>query len=130
MSAQRDDAERKRAEFYFEPFCELCPGLRWSGPFPSMAPMHSRDQKKPRTVYERAVQDFTETARRLARLNQQFRQASFAEFEMMMGFDDDEALWATRKPIPACCPACTQNSDVRLMVRRSSDAVATRREGH
>src|SRR5262249_46510721 len=23
-----------RAEFYFEPFCQLCPGLKWSGPFP------------------------------------------------------------------------------------------------
>ena len=43
---------------------------------------------KPRTVYEKAVQDFTETARRLARLNQHFRQASFAEFEMLMAFDD------------------------------------------
>jgi len=42
---------------------------------------------KPRTVYEKAVQDFTETA--LARLNQHFRQASFAEFEMLMGFDDE-----------------------------------------
>jgi len=36
---------------------------------------------KPRTVYEKAVQDFTETARQLARLNQHFRQASFAEFD-------------------------------------------------
>ena len=44
---------------------------------------------KPRTVYEKAVQDFTETARRLARLNQHFRQASFAEFEMLMGLDDE-----------------------------------------
>jgi hypothetical protein len=43
---------------------------------------------KPRTVYEKAVEDFTETARRLARLNQHFRQASFAEFEMLMGLDD------------------------------------------
>ena len=50
--------------------------------------MHSWDQMKPRTVYEKAVQDFTETARRLARLNQDFRQASFAEFEMLMGLDD------------------------------------------
>ena len=40
---------------------------------------------KPRTVYEKAVQDFTEIARQLARLNQHFRQASFAEFEMLMG---------------------------------------------
>jgi hypothetical protein len=44
---------------------------------------------KPRTVYEKAVQDFTETARRLARLNQHFRQASFAEFEMLMRLDDE-----------------------------------------
>jgi hypothetical protein len=51
--------------------------------------MHSWDQMKPRTVYEKAVQDFTETARQLARLNQHFRQASFAEFEMLMGFDDE-----------------------------------------
>ena len=43
---------------------------------------------KPRTVYDKAVQDFTETARRLARLDQHFRQASFAEFEMLMGVDD------------------------------------------
>jgi hypothetical protein len=43
---------------------------------------------KPRTVYEKAVQDFTETARQLARVNQHFRQASFAEFEMLMGVDD------------------------------------------
>jgi hypothetical protein len=43
---------------------------------------------KPRTVYEKAVQDFTETARRLASLNQHFRQASFAEFEMLMALDD------------------------------------------
>jgi len=43
---------------------------------------------KPRTVYEKAVQDFTETARQLARLNQHFRQASFAEFAILMGCDD------------------------------------------
>ena len=43
---------------------------------------------KPRTVYEKAVRDFTETARRLARLNEHFRQASFAEFEMLMEVDD------------------------------------------
>ena len=48
-----------------------------------MSPMQ-RDQMKPRTVYEKAVQDFTETARRLARLDQHFRQASFAEFKMLM----------------------------------------------
>ena len=44
---------------------------------------------KPRTVYEKAVQDFIETAQQLARLNQQFRQASFSEFEMLMGLDDE-----------------------------------------
>ena len=54
---------------------------------------------KPRTVYEKAVQDFTETARQLARLNQHFRQASFAEFEMRMGFDD-EALKRYELPKP------------------------------
>ena len=44
---------------------------------------------KPRTVYEKAVQDFTETARRLARLDEHFRQTSFAEFTMLMTFDDE-----------------------------------------
>ena len=44
---------------------------------------------KPRTGYEKAVQDFTETARRLARLDQHFRQTSFAEFTMLMTFDDE-----------------------------------------
>jgi len=44
---------------------------------------------KPRTVYEKAVQDFTETARKLARLDQHFRRASFAEFEILMGLDDE-----------------------------------------
>ena len=44
---------------------------------------------KPRTVYEKAVQDFTETARWLARLDQHFRQASFAEFKMLMTFDGE-----------------------------------------
>ena len=73
-----------RAEFYFEPFCQLALAVNGWGNFPSMAPMHSRDQMKPRTVYEKAVQDFTETARRLARLDQHFRQASFAEFKMLM----------------------------------------------
>ena len=43
---------------------------------------------KPRTVYQKAVQDFTEIARGLARPNQHFRQASFAEFEMLMGLDN------------------------------------------
>ena len=68
------------------------PGHCRPGQFPSMSP--SWHQTKPRTVYEKAVQDFTETARRLARLNQHFRQASFAEFKMLMAFEafDDEAL--------------------------------------
>ena len=44
---------------------------------------------KPRTVYEKAVLDFTETARQLATLNQHLRQASFAEFERLMAFDDE-----------------------------------------
>jgi hypothetical protein len=35
------------------------------------------------------VQDFTETARQLARLDQHFRQASFAEFKMLMAFDGE-----------------------------------------
>ena len=43
---------------------------------------------KPRTVYEKAVQDFIQTARLQATLNQHFRQASFAEFEMLMGLDE------------------------------------------
>jgi hypothetical protein len=44
---------------------------------------------KPRTVYEKAVEDFSEIAQQLARLNQHFRQASFSEFEMLMGLDDE-----------------------------------------
>ena len=63
------------------------PGHCRPGQFPSMSP--SWHQTKPRTVYEKAVRDFTETARRLARLNQHFRQASFAEFEMLMALDDE-----------------------------------------
>ena len=47
---------------------------------------------KPRTVYEKAVQDFTG-------LNQRFRGASFAEFEMLMGLDD-EALKRYGLPKP------------------------------
>jgi hypothetical protein len=43
---------------------------------------------KPRTVYEKAVQDFTEAAQQLARLNQRLREASLAEFKMLLGFDD------------------------------------------
>jgi hypothetical protein len=53
---------------------------------------------KPRTVYEKAVQDFTEIAQQLARLNQ-LREASFAEFVMLMGLDD-EALKRYGLPRP------------------------------
>ena len=66
----------------FDPLCQLASAFSGRGLF-------RLNQMKPRTVYEKAVQDFTETARRLARLNQHFREASFAEFEMMMGFDDE-----------------------------------------
>jgi hypothetical protein len=44
-------------------------------------------------------QDFTETAQQLARLDQQFRQASFAEFKMLMAFDH-EALKRYGLPKP------------------------------
>ena len=54
-----------------------------------ISPVPLLDQMKPRTVYEKAVQDFTKTARRLARLDQHFRQTSFAEFAMLMTFDDE-----------------------------------------
>src|SRR5215472_6439638 len=74
-------------------YCDVRPALL-TCPGPSMAgaifrPCPPWDQMKPRTVYEKAVQDFTETARRLARLDQHFQQASFAEFEMLMGLDDE-----------------------------------------
>jgi hypothetical protein len=103
-----------------------CPGLQWLGPFPSMASMNkslalmnksldggkaTKKVKRPYLPpcipgikrshvrsYEKAVQDFTETARRLARLNQHFRQASFAEFEMLMV--DDEVLKRYGLPKP------------------------------
>jgi hypothetical protein len=67
---------------------------------------------KPRTVYEKAVQDFTETAQQLVRLNQRFRGASFAEFEMLMGLDD-EAL--KRYGLP------------RQIVERAQGSVSNRR---
>ena len=54
---------------------------------------------KPRTVYEKAVPDFTETARQLARQDQHSLQASFAEFKMLMAFDD-EALKRYGLPKP------------------------------
>jgi len=55
---------------------------------------------KPRTVYEKAVQDFTEIAAKLARLNQHFRQASFAEFVEMLMASDDEVLKRYGLPKP------------------------------
>jgi len=78
-----------RAEFYLRSALLNLPRPLMVGAFSVHGPMHSWDQMKPRTVYEKAVQDFTETARRRARLNQHFRQASFAEFEMLMGLDDE-----------------------------------------
>jgi len=50
-------------------------------------PMHSWDQMKPRTVYDKAVQDLTYTARQLTRLDQNFCRASFEEFKLLMGLD-------------------------------------------
>jgi hypothetical protein len=85
-SAQRDAAGRKGPNSTSNRSANL-PRPLMAGPFPSMSP--SWDQMKPRTVYEKAVQDFTETAQQLARLNQHFRQASFSEFEMLMGLDDE-----------------------------------------
>jgi hypothetical protein len=38
-------------------------------------------------THYRSASDLTETARQLAGINQHFRQASFAEFEMLMGLD-------------------------------------------
>src|ERR1700751_1631783 len=80
-SAQRDDAGRKGPNSTSSRSANL--------PRPLKAGAFSWDQMKPRTVYEKAVQDFTETARRLARLDQHFRQTSFAEFKMLMTFDDE-----------------------------------------
>jgi hypothetical protein len=54
---------------------------------------------KPRTVYEKTVQDFAQTARQLAGQDQRFLQASFAEFKMLMAFDD-EALKRYGLPKP------------------------------
>ena len=51
---------------------------------------------KPRTVYEKAVQEFTDIAQRL---NERLQGASFAEFEMLMGLDD-EALKRYGLPRP------------------------------
>src|SRR5215813_13612792 len=84
------------------------------GAFSVHGPMHSWDQMKPRTVYEKAVQDFTETARRRARLNQHFRQASFAEFEMLMGSmmrhwsgTDCRSRWSSGRSSKCMKPSCS-----------------------
>src|SRR5215475_11862494 len=80
---------------------------------------------KPRTVYEKAVQDFTKTAQRLARLNQHFRQASFAEFEMLMV--DDEVLKRYGLPKPSgrsskCIkPSCSISRDTRITLDGGAD---------
>src|SRR5215831_11267038 len=85
---------------------------------------------KPRTVYEKAVQDFTETARQLARLNQHFRQASFAEFEMLMGVDDGVLKrYGLPKPIPRAKSKTNRSMGARAPValpRRPSPLICRR----
>src|SRR5215475_10707661 len=71
-SAQRDDAGRKGPNYTSSRSANL--------PWPLMVGAFAVDKK--------AVQDFTETARQVAMLNQHFRHASFAEFEMLIGLDD------------------------------------------
>jgi hypothetical protein len=94
------------------------------------------DQMKPRTVYEKALQDFTETARRLARLDQHFRQASFAEFKMLMAFEafDDEALkryglskpMASRRSSKCIKPSCSVSRDDGFSKDHDNDHAAQR----
>ena len=91
------------------------------GVFSVHVPMHSWDQMKPRTVYEKAVQDFTETAQKLARLNQHFRQASFAEFEMLTGFDDEvlkrtdcPSRWSSGRSSKCIKPSCSISRDTGI----------------
>jgi hypothetical protein len=67
-SAQRDAAGRKEPNSTSSRSANL-PRPLMVGAFSVHVPL----------VYEKAVQDFTETARQLARLNQLFRRASFAE---------------------------------------------------
>src|SRR5262245_46434833 len=98
-SAQRDGAERKGPNSTSSRSANLPRPLMAGAIFRPWLPMHCWDQMKPRTVYEKGGEDFTETARRLARQHKRFRQASFAEFEMMMGFDD-EALKRYGLPNP------------------------------
>jgi hypothetical protein len=76
---------------------------------------------KPRTVYEKAVQDFTQTARRLARLNQRFRGASFAEFEMLMGLDDEalkrsdcRSRWSSGRSSKCMKPSCSVSRETGI----------------
>jgi hypothetical protein len=72
---------------------EQVPGRRQSDKEPKRCPLCIPG------VYEKAVQDFTETARRLARLNQHFRQASFAKFEMLMVDDGVLKRYGLPKPM-------------------------------
>ena len=64
------------------------------------------------------MQDFTETAQQLARLGQHFRQASFAEFKMLMGFDDEvlklyglPSRWSSGRSSKRMKPSCSISRD-------------------
>jgi hypothetical protein len=73
--------------------------------------MHSWDQMKPRTVYDKAVHDLTYTARQLARLDQNFCRASFEEFKLLMGLDA-EAQKRYGLPPPRCTKRlCSVSTD-------------------
>jgi hypothetical protein len=74
------------------------------------------------TVYEKAVQDFTETARQLARINQHFRQASFAEFEMLMGLDY-KVLKRYGLPKPMIERALTEAYETVVLDQKKSQSV-------
>jgi len=78
---------------------------------------------KPRTVYEKAVQDFTGTARRLARLDQHFRQTSFAEFKMLMTFDY-EALKRYGLPKPNIVRALIEAYQTVVLDQRKASQIA------
>src|SRR5262249_359618 len=105
MAAMDKSLEQMRSPLVGKATNEACGPTR---------PMHSFDQMKPRTVYEKAVRDFAETAQQLARLDQHFRQASFAEFETLMAFDD-EALkryglpspWSSERSSKCIKPSCS-----------------------
>src|SRR5215510_9191721 len=85
---------------------------------------------KPRTVYEKAVQDFTETAQQLARLNQHFRQASFSEFEMLMGLDDEVLKrYGLPKPTVKRAPRSVSNRRARSAEMTASPKTTRLRPG-